>query len=160
MTKKEKVQSVIIAVLSLVIVFGVAYFASELKYCKKDVDEGTVELPQIGITEYITLLNGSDASIVYVARPTCSYCQRQEPIVKEIASEYDLVVHYLNTDELSSSDMDVLFKSDVDLFGEEGKNFGTPTTLIVKGGKIIDSIVGLTEKDSYESFLKTNGFIK
>ena len=32
-TKKEKIQGIIIAILSLIIVFGGAYFASELKYC-------------------------------------------------------------------------------------------------------------------------------
>ena len=154
MTNREKVLGTIIAILSVIIVFGVAYFASELKYCKNDVPEKVVELPEIGINEYTTLLNGDTASIVYVARPTCYYCQQQEPIVKDIVGEYDLVFHYLNTDELSSDDMKVLYKSDVELFGENGDQFGTPTTLVVKKGKVIDSVVGLTQKDSFLSFLK------
>ena len=59
-TKKEKIQSIIIAVLSLIIVFGVAFFASELKYC--DVKE-EIQLEEIGMNEFITLLNDeSDAS--------------------------------------------------------------------------------------------------
>ena len=161
MTKREKVQGVVIAILSLIIVFGFAYFASELKYCdNSDVEESDVELSQIGITEYTTLLNGDSASIIYVARPTCSYCQKQEPIVKQLVAEHNIVVHYLNTDELSSADMNVLFKSDTKLFGEDGSEFGTPTTLVVKGGKVVDSLIGLTEKDSFESFLQKNGFIK
>ena len=161
MTKREKVQGIIIAILSVILVFGVAYFASELKYCKNNSSETPdIELPQIGILEYTTLLNNSDASIIYVARPTCYYCQQQEPIVKEIVGEYNLVFNYLNTDELSAEDMSVLFKSDVSLFGAEGKEFGTPTTLIVKGGKVVDSLVGLTQKNDFVNFLKTNGFIK
>lgn len=160
MTKREKIQGIIIAILSVIIVFGVAYFASELKYCKNDTEEKIVELPQIGITEYTTLLNGSEASIVYVARPTCYYCQQQEPIVKELVSKYDLVFHYLNTDKLSSKEMDILYKSDTSLFGKDGSEFGTPTTLVVKNGKVVDSLVGLTQKDAFTEFLKTNGFIK
>lgn len=161
MTKRERIQGVIIAILSVVIVFGVAYFASEIKYCKKgDIEEKEVELPEIGITEYTTLLNGNDASIVYVARPTCYYCQQQEPIVKGLVSSYDLVFHYLNTDKLSSDEMNILFKSDKSLFGDNGSNFGTPTTLVVKGGKVVDSLVGLTQKDAFISFLQKNGFIK
>lgn len=160
MTKREKIQGIIIAILSVIIVFGVAYFASELKYCKNDTEEKIVELPQIGITEYTTLLNDSEASIVYVARPTCYYCQQQEPIVKELVSKYDLVFHYLNTDKLSSKEMDILYKSDTSLFGKDGSEFGTPTTLVVKNGKVVDSLVGLTQKDAFTEFLKTNGFIK
>ena len=160
MTKREKIQGIIIAILSVIIVFGVAYFASELKYCKNDTEEKIVELPQIGITEYTTLLNDSEASIVYVARPTCYYCQQQEPIVKELVSKYDLVFHYLNTDKLSSKEMDILYKSDTSLFGKDGSEFGTPTTLVVKNGKVVDSLVGLTQKDAFIEFLKTNGFIK
>ena len=157
MTKREKILGVVIAVLSVIIVFGATYFASELKYCNHD--EKKVELPEIGITEYTTLLNDKDASIIYIARPTCGYCQQQEPIVKELASKYELVFHYLNTDNLSNEDMSTLFKSDKTLFGEDGKNFGTPTTVIVKNGKVVDSLVGLTQRDSFEEFLTKNGFI-
>ena len=106
------------------------------------------------------MLNDSEASIVYVARPTCYYCQQQEPIVKELVSKYDLVFHYLNTDKLSSKEMDILYKSDTSLFGKDGSEFGTPTTLVVKNGKVVDSLVGLTQKDAFIEFLKTNGFIK
>ena len=73
-TKKEKIQSIIIAVLSLIIVFGVAFFASELKYC--DVKE-EIQLEEIGMNEFITLLNDESASIIYIARPGCGYCQQQ-----------------------------------------------------------------------------------
>ena len=159
-TKKERIQTAVIAILSLIIVFGGAYFASELKYCSTPGQkEG--ELEQIGMTEFTTLLNDDSASVIYIARPTCGYCQQQEPIVKEIIGEYEgLPIFYLNTDNLTSDEMSKLFKTDKALFGEDGKDFGTPTTIVVKKGKIIDSVVGLTDKDNYISFLKQNGFIK
>lgn len=159
-TKKEKIQTVVIAILSVIIVFGGAYFASELKYCTvAEKKEGTLE--QIGMTEFTTLLNDDEASVVYIARPTCGYCQQQEPIVKEILGEHEnLPIFYLNTDNLTSEEMNKLFKTDKELFGEDGKDFGTPTTIVVKKGKVVDSIVGLTDKDSYVSFLTKNGFIK
>ena len=158
MTNREKVMAGVIAVLSLVILCGIAYFASEIKYCDKTEKE--VELDNIGINEFTTLLNGEDASIIYIARPGCYYCQQQEPIVKELVSEYELVFHYLNTDELTEADMNKIFVVDVELFGKDGDDFGTPTTLVVKNGKIVDALVGLTEKADFKDFLTKNGFIK
>ena len=156
-TKKEKIQSIIIAVLSLIIVFGVAFFASELKYC--DVKE-EIQLEEIGMNEFITLLNDESASIIYIARPGCGYCQQQEPIMKAVVNEYNLTVHYLNTDNLTNENMSYIFKLDEKLFGENGKNFGTPTTLIVKKGEIVDSVIGLTQIKDLVTFFKENGFIK
>lgn len=156
-TKKEKIQSIIIAVLSLIIVFGVAFFASELKYC--DVKE-EIQLEEIGMNEFITLLNDESSSIIYIARPGCGYCQQQEPIMKAVVNEYNLTVHYLNTDNLTNENMSYVFKLDEKLFGENGKNFGTPTTLIVKKGEIVDSVIGLTQNKDLVTFFKENGFIK
>lgn len=158
-TKKEKVLTVVVVILSVIIVFGGAYFASELKYCSV-ADQKEVTLEQIGMSEFTTLLNDEEASIIYIARPTCGYCQQQEPIVKQILAEYELPLYYLNTDNLSSEEMSKLFETDEELFGKEGSEFGTPTTIVVKKGKIVDSTVGLTQKDDYLSFLKSNGFIK
>jgi len=90
----------------------------------------------------------------------CGFCQQQEPIVKELILEYDLVVHYLNTDNLSASDMTKLFALDTKLFGEDGDDFGTPTTLIVKGGKIVDALVGYTAKAPFVDFLTKNNLIE
>lgn len=157
-TKKEKIQGVIIAVLSLIIIFGASFFASELKYCKV---EGDIELDEIGMTEFTTLLNGNSNEIVYLAKPGCTFCQRQEPIVKQLISEYDVVFHYLNTDNLTNDEFNTIISLDEDesLFGESGKEFGTPTTLVVKEGKIVDAQIGYTEKTVFEQFLRKNGFI-
>jgi len=157
-TNKEKIQSIVIAVLALIILFGGAYFASELKYC--EMPEPVEVLEEIGMTEFTTLLNGEESSIIYIARPGCGFCQQQEPIVESVALENDIVVHYLNTDNLTSDEMYSLFKVDTKLFGEEGKDFGTPTILIVKDGKIVDSVVGLTEEEGLISFFKDNKIIK
>lgn len=157
-TKKEKIQSVIIAVLTLIIVLGGAYFASELKYC--EVKEPVELLQEIGMTEFTTLLNEEEPSIIYIARPGCGYCQQQEPIVEETVEEYGLTVHYLNTDNLTETEMYSLFAVDKELFGEEGKDFGTPTTLVVKSGKIVDSVVGLTSKEGLVELFTKNDLIK
>lgn len=158
-TNKEKIQTIVIAILSLIIVFMGAYFSSELKYCT--VDKKEVVLEKIAMNDFITLLNDDSASIIYLARPGCGFCQKQEPIVKEIISEHDLPLFYLNTDDLSEEEFNTIINLDENekFFGTDGEKFGTPTALIVKSGKIVDAQIGLTEKESYEQFLIKNGFV-
>ena len=155
-TKREKIQTIVIAILAIIIVIMGAFFSSELKYCT--VDKKDVALEKISMLDFTTLLNDESTSIIYLARPGCGYCQKQEPIVKDIISEHELPLFYLNTDDLSEEDMYSIFKLDKKLFGENGENFGTPTVLIVKSGKIVDSQIGYTEKAEFEQFLAKNGF--
>lgn len=174
----EKIKSVTIVVLILIIVFGASYFTSELQEYKNngsatssDTDSGTTDdtssssdipedeqgdLNEIDIDEYLDFKEGDEASIIYIARPTCHYCQEMEPIVKNIVYEYGVEVNYLNTDELDDDGQAKLVKSD-DYFSE---GYGTPLLLVVKDDEIVDIQEGLTDKDATVNFLKDNGFIE
>ncbi len=114
------------------------------------------ELKEIDIDKYLSLKKGDDKAIIYVARPTCHYCQEQEPIMKNIVYEYDAPVNYLNTDELDDDGQNKLIKSD-DYFSE---GYGTPLILIVQKNEIIDKIEGLSTKDNIVSLFKKHDFIK
>ena len=175
----EKVKNTTIVVLVLIIVFGASYFTSELKECdnggsstttsstdnssSNDTTSTSSDIPEdeqgdlneIDIDEYLDLLKGDEASIIYVARPTCHYCQEMEPIVRNIVYEYGVEVNYLNTDELDDDGQAKLVKSD-DYFSE---GYGTPLLLVVKDDEIVDIQEGLTDKDATVNFLKDNGFI-
>ncbi len=178
----EKIKSTTIVVLVLIIVFGASYFISELKECNnKDVSTGTSstdtnssnaatstdsdisedeqgDLDEIGIDEYLDLLKDDEASIIYVARPTCHYCQEMEPIVRNVVYEYNVKVHYLNTDELDDEGQADFIKSN-DYFDEKG-GYGTPMLIIVKDNDFVDVIEGLTDKDTVVNFFKDNGIIE
>lgn len=119
-------------------------------------DEERKELNNINIDDYLSLLAGEEASIIYIARPTCSHCQVQKPIMENLVFKYEnLKINYLNTDELDNEGMGKLQSSD-DFFKE---GWGTPTTLIVKGGKIVDSIAGETSGASLVELFKKYGII-
>ena len=176
----EKLKSATIVVLILIIVFGASYFTSELQECDNGGSSTTTsstnnsyndssdssstsdipedeqgELNDIDIDEYLDLKEGSDASIIYIARPTCHYCQEEEPIVKNIVHDYNVTVNYLNTDELDDEGQAKLIKSD-DYFSE---GYGTPLLLVVKDNKIVDILEGLSTKETIIDFFKEHGFI-
>lgn len=176
--KKEQIKTAIIIILLLVIVFGGSYFASEIKSNKNtsskttttdqkdtatDSDNDTeisedkqAELNSIDIEKYLSLKKGSDKSIIYISRPTCHYCQQEDPIIKNIVYETNITVNYLNTDELDDEGNSKLIKSD-DYFSE---GYGTPLILVVQKNKIVDKIEGLTSKEDIVSFFKKYDFIK
>lgn len=156
---KEKVQGIIIVILLLVIVFGGSYFISEIKSCDtNNTTSSEKSLNSISYEEYKELKKEDDLSIIYIARPGCSFCQKQEPIVKELIKEYDLTINYMNTDDMSSEEIEELINS-YDVF-EGGEKFGTPTILLVQKDKIVDSTIGYTEKDSLIEFFTKHELIK
>lgn len=113
------------------------------------------KLTEIDISKYLDLYSGSEKSLVLIARPTCSYCQIAEPIIRNVAYKYDIEVNYLNTDELSESDEAELVRSD-DYFSS---GYGTPLLLVVSDKKIVDKVDGLTDSIGYKEFFTKNGFI-
>ncbi len=172
--KVEKIKSATIVILILVIVFGASYFSSELEAydsesstsssssssssssTSSDISEDEQgDLNEIDIDEYLDLKAGDEASIIYVARPTCTYCQQMEPIVRNIVYEYGIEINYLNTDELDDEGQAALIESD-DYFSE---GYGTPLLLIVQDDEIVDIQEGYTDKDTTVSFFADNGFI-
>ena len=155
--KIENIKTIAIIVLALIVVFGGSYFASELKNCEVPSSEESEpeELAEIGIDEYLSYLNGSEKEIIYVGRPGCTYCQQQKPIMEDIQANYDVDIHYLNIDNLDSDGLDRLINSD-DYFSGQ---WGTPVTLIVQNGEVVDLRSGLTTEDNMVSFFKDNGLI-
>ena len=112
---------------------------------------------QINVDQYLELYNQDEKySVVYVARPTCGYCQIAEPILQKISYEYNLEINYLNTDEFTEEEEANFLQSDE--FFTNG--FGTPLLLVVNNSTITDKVDGLTDYAHYVSFLQKNGLIQ
>lgn len=179
---KDKLKNGIIIVLILVIVFGASFMATGVggdstKDTKVDTtmndtttidtsskaqeesasikEEEQKELESINVERYLELKEESNPSIIYIARPTCHYCEIQGPIIKNIAYENDLTIYYLNTDEMGAEDSSKLIKSD-DTFKD---GFGTPCTIVVGDDKILGKSEGLTDKETMIEFFKSNKMI-
>ena len=76
-------------------------------------------------------------------------------LVKE---EYGYETLYLDISTVDSDGQSKIVDLDKDFFEE---NYGaTPTVLLVKDNKIVDSHVGYSEYDDYAKFLEKNGFSK
>ena len=155
--KKKLLKGIGVLVIVLAIL-GLSFVASKNYGSGREAYKFT----DITIDEYLELMNSGDKKVVYVARPTCSYCQLESPIIKKIGSKYNLEIYYLNTKWF--------FDEEKQDYTEDGRKFmssnevykegwGTPNTIIVQNGDIVDGIYQYVEEKELLDFLKTNGII-
>lgn len=144
-------------VAAVLLVVGLAFFAS------KNYGNGkTVEFTNITIDEYLELLKTEEKKIVYVARPSCSFCQKETPILKKIASQHDLEVYYLNTENFYDESIHDYTEDGYKLINSSEvykDGIGTPNTLIIQKGKIVDGVYQYVEAGELKSLFQRNGFI-
>lgn len=111
---------------------------------------GEAGLHQITYDEYKTMVDNGDAFIVIIERAGCTYCIQYMPIIEAIANEKKISIHYIDTDTLTTEEMNLLSTTNSYL---KKNNWGTPTTLFMLGDRVLDSIGGYVEKDTVLSFL-------
>lgn len=111
---------------------------------------GEAGLHQITYDEYKTMVDNGDAFIVIIERSGCTYCIQYMPIIEAIANEKKISIHYIDTDTLTTEEMNLLSTTNSYL---KKNNWGTPTTLFMLGDRVLDSIGGYVEKDTVLSFL-------
>jgi len=158
----DKLKNVAIIVLSLIIVFGLAFVVPELKNCGTCSSNQIAELTNITIDIYREILASDEVSLIYIASPSCGYCAQQEPIMQELVSKYDFEVNYLNTNSVTSTDMDEVYKLygsvQESLYGVDGVR--TPTILIVQSGKLLDMQLGNIDLESLVALLQQYTTVK
>lgn len=108
------------------------------------------------LEKYEQKFKSTDTEIVYIGRPSCPHCQSFQPKLKTYADNYDFNYLYVNTDEINSATLEnILSKAEIN-----SENFGTPYTIVIKDGKVVDTQNGdvPAEKNLFE-FLQRNNFI-
>ena len=104
------------------------------------------------IDKYEKLLNSKEKELIFIGRPTCTYCQQLMPHLEEITDTYKIKYTYLNTDEYDESTLNKLLK----LFNTDSS---TPQLLIVKEGKIQKTQEGYTDREGLFKFFQDGGLI-
>ena len=102
------------------------------------IDEDKEEIKTINYTDYNKILNTGKDAIVVIIKDGCAWCEKFESVVEELQDDYVTPVYYYKYD----GNIDVS---------------GTPTTVVIKNGNVVDLIEGYKEIDSVESILDDLG---
>jgi len=104
---------------------------------------------------YEERINGTELSLIYIGRPTCSVCLELDPVIKEYKQKYNFEYYYVNTDKLVTKDTDKLINS----YEGFSEGISTPTLLYVQNGQIVDAMQGFLDEKTLFNFLQKNGSI-
>lgn len=99
--------------------------------------------------------NGSEEKIVLIGREGCSWCQLFKPILDFYKEKYEFSYEYLDTDKLTSDDLDKI----LDKIEISDDDFGTPLLAFVKDGESMDSIIGYVDERKLLKILQEQGFV-
>ena len=149
----KKTDLILIGAVLLIVV--IAIFSSKGTAAQEDVQYpltlyGEKGLNQISYNDYKKLVNDKESFIVIIERAGCGYCQMYMPIVEEVAKEKKISILYIDTDTLTQDEYTELSTKNAYL---KRHSWGTPTTLFMLGERVLDSIGGYVEKETFESFL-------
>lgn len=116
------------------------------------------ELTKIDYSTYKEKIKNGDNFIIVIERTGCSFCEMYMPVLEDVASEYLIPIYYIDTADLTGEEYSDLGESNSYL---KRNQWGTPTTLLMSGEIVVDSIGQYVEKDSFvEDFLNKNIVLK
>lgn len=142
----------------------VEFFVSNELIPEDAVYSREANLTFIDYNEYEELISKSGIHVVVIGQTTCSHCIAIKPALSSVAGEYDLTINYLNLTEITEEESADFTESLTNIkyndpdFVESG-SFGTPLTLIIEDGKVVDYISGQRTKSQLVREFKKNGLI-
>ena len=110
---------------------------------------------KVYLNDFYSALNGSENKLVMIGRDNCSWCQLFKPVLDSMKEEYGFDYLYVNTNELTNGVFNKMLKD----IGVDKNSFGTPLTIVVKDGEVIDSLNGYVDEQELLSFLKKYDFV-
>ena len=106
--------------------------------------------------------------LLYIGRSTCGYCVQFVPILQQVQANHKYTTYYLDIAKIYDYQNGVVLDKDAesimvglktnDSQKDVMNNFGsTPMTLVIKNGKVVDSIVGYVDAGTLETLVSSNG---
>lgn len=99
--------------------------------------------------EFVKAYKNKSTDVFVIGQTTCGHCTNYKPTINKMARENDVVINYIDYNTLTSDEQKEIGELD-----KRFDSFGTPLTLIVKKGKILDEISGNTDYDTLYKKLK------
>lgn len=123
-------------------------FFIENKLLEKDAEYSAEKnITFVDFDEYSELISSNKLFVVTIGQTTCTHCIAMKPVLNEVAGNNGITIYYLNITKLSNEETNKFYDSldaieyNDDEYLADG-SFGTPLTLIIKDGKVLNYISG------------------
>ena len=128
------------------------YFELASTYGIIDISSAN-NLKNININKLKELFDSKERNIILFTSNDCVYCEKLKPILGKISIINNIAIYLYN----SNNNLELS-----DLLSKYGYNemISTPSVIIIDNSKVIDIIVGLSDKKIYEDKLKEIGIIR
>lgn len=144
--------AILVALIVTTFIIGITFNGNKFLYQKH------VGIKDVSISEYLDIIDDNDISIIYIARPTCGFCSKFEPVLTSVLEKYKIGVEYINVDNITTEEeFNSFFNSNEYLKAGE---WGTPTLIVFKNKEILDINSGYVDEETLVKFLKENELIK
>ena len=119
--------------------------------------------------DMVNIINSKKYTVTVMSKSDCSYCTLYQPVINNIAKNYNLDIYYLDRDKYSESDykkfknLDLEVKEDCTTGGlatTTKSEVQYPLLLITKNGKSVDCILGYRSENEVLELLSKYNIIK
>ena len=117
----------------------------------------TVALNYLDFSSLKKTIKSKEKSVIVVGQKYCSYCIRFKPVLMKIADEKDVKIYYMNYDEIEEQ---TELKEYLEQFEAFQGDWGTPLTIVVQNGEVVNTYSGYAEESTYLQFLQANELLK
>lgn len=121
------------------------------------IDESSANsLTNVSFNEFKSIISSQSKNIIMLGKADCEYCERIRPIIGKISIQNNLTIYYYQINVKEYSIVDEYLLS----IGYTGGKILPPVILITENNKVLDFVVGLSDKNLFESKFRELGVIR
>ena len=94
-------------------------------------------------------MDSKDKNVIFFASATCGYCSLEKPVIENISEDYNMDYYAIDASTLNQTEINEVVRA----LGIRG---ATPTTVIVKEGKVLDYNEGYLDGKPFVEFFVKN----
>lgn len=149
----------IILIVAAVLLFAVGFLVVNNQNAIEvpiTLSDNFADVVEISYSDYNQMINENKNFIIVIERDGCTYCEQYQPIIEEVATSEGYPIYTIDIADMESDEYTEFAESNSYL---RRNQWGTPTTLILSGSTVIDSISGYVEADTLISTLEENTIV-
>ena len=113
-------------------------------------------IKEVTTKQFTTLVSSKEKYVFFMYSDECVYCDKLKPIIGKIGIQNDIKIYSINIKENAEKNFETYIKKR----GYKEEKITTPLVLISENNKILDYIIGYSDKEIYIDKFKANGVIR